>query len=137
MEPAVSPAPVLEALPRSPYVTAPQCFPEIFCEQECEAILALGRDQLKYRSAQQRPVEGRRSALSVWIDPDDANRFVLDRLWTFVQKVNRFYGFELTGFRDPFLLCQYQPGDGFDWHIDVAEEATSTRKLSLSVQLSK
>lgn len=136
MKPSAVPRTSGELLATSMYVTAPQCFPNVFSDEECAAIVALGDGGLQYRCAQLRPVEGGRSALSLWIEPDDAPAFVLERLWTFLEKVNGFYRFELSGFRDPFLLCQYRTGDGFDWHLDLADEPTSTRKLAFSVQLS-
>lgn len=60
----------------------------------------------------------------------------MDLFSRIIEKVNRIYSFEITGFREPFLLVQYCPGDGFAWHYDTAQAMTSTRKLSLSIQLS-
>ena len=134
---AAAPAREPRQLPESGYVTMPLSFPKIFSPDECDAILELGRPGLAYRSAQARPVEGQRSALTFWMEHGTAEtRFIEDRFDALLAQVNRFYGFDLAGYRDPFLLCTYQPGDGFDWHLDMAERTTSTRKLSISVQLS-
>src|SRR4029077_9447880 len=41
-----------------------------------------------------------------------------------------------TGFVDSLLYCEYPERGHFDWHIDCGEGLTSTRKISLSAQLS-
>lgn len=123
-------------LRESGHVAAPLCFPEIFSAAECDAILALGEGRLRYRNSLSNPVEGYRSALTLWLDPNAETQLLCKRISWLVGRVNRRYGFEVTGFRDPFLLSQYNVGDGFEWHLDAHEKDTSTRKLSFSVQLS-
>lgn len=118
------------------YAISPLCFPEIFSGEECDAILALGRGRMRYLSIETVPIEGLRTALTLWLDPGAEVAFILERLSYVARQVNGFYGFDMAGFRDPLLMSEYRVGDGIDWHFDVAEAATSTRKLSLSVQLS-
>lgn len=113
------------------------CIPEVFSPAECDAILALAKGRLIYQNAQSRPIEDYRSALTLWMPVDADSAFIAERLWTIFGKVNRRYGFDLAGFREDFLVSKYQVGDGFDWHSDVSERITSTRKLSLSIQLSE
>ena len=118
------------------YVTTPLCFPEAFSAEECDAALALEGGDMRYRSATIRPVEGYRSAMTMWIDPGPATQLIMDRFSAIIEQVNSFYSFEISGFREPFLLCRYRAGDGFEWHCDAAQSMTATRKLSLSIQLS-
>ena len=46
------------------------------------------------------------------------------------------YRFELLGFYEPVQIAEYSEGDFFDWHMDFGNNASSNRKLSISVQLS-
>ena len=118
------------------HVTTPLTFPGILTLEECDAVVALGGRRLRYQSSLKNPVEGYRSALTRWMEPGSETRFLEKRLSTVVARVNRWYGFKLTGFREPFLLCKYRQGDGFEWHLDAGKEVTCTRKLSISLQLS-
>jgi PKHD-type hydroxylase len=46
------------------------------------------------------------------------------------------WNFNLSHFKEDLQLGQYIEGEGhYDWHMDVGENA-STRKLSVSIQLS-
>lgn len=133
MEPAISEA--TRALRQSNHVTAPLCLPSVFTPAECDAILAMGEGRFTYETGQTHPIEDYRLALTHWIVPGRERSFIDERLAFVVEKVNRRYRFEITGFSQYILLSQYQVGDGFEWHMDAAGTDTSTRKLSLSVQL--
>lgn len=46
------------------------------------------------------------------------------------------FGFELTGFGEPFQYARYASGKGhYDWHVDAGPGVTSLRKLSIILQL--
>lgn len=47
------------------------------------------------------------------------------------------YRFDLMGFYEDIQIAEYGEGDFFDWHTDFSAGLSSTRKLSLSVQLSE
>lgn len=47
------------------------------------------------------------------------------------------YHFDLSGIYEPLQIAEYTEGDFFDWHSDFGNGQASTRKLSLSVQLSE
>lgn len=113
------------------------CIPEVFSADECDGILALAKDRWVYQNAQSRPIEDYRSALTLWMPVAADTTFIAERLGSIFEKVNRRYGFDIAGFREDFLVSRYQVGDGFEWHSDVSERQTSTRKLSLSIQLSE
>lgn len=123
-------------LRQSGHVAAALCFPEVFSPEMCDAVLALAKGRLVYQSAQSRPIEDYRSAATLWMPPSKETDFIKERLDYVLKHVNRRYGFELADVYEDFLVCEYRVGDGFDWHMDVSERQTSTRKLSISVQLS-
>lgn len=122
---------------RSEFVSTPLAFPEVFTAAECDAILAMGSGRMRYVSSQVAPLEGYRQALTAWLDADSKARFVCERLAWFVKQVNLRYRVDITRVPgESFLLAEYREGDGFEWHLDADDALTSTRKLSLSIQLS-
>jgi PKHD-type hydroxylase len=119
--------------------TAVTCLP-FLPPDECEAALARldaatwkeGRVALPGGVAEH--AELRRCQLA-----DAAADPLVTRLQTWLLGLNRaLFEFELTGHdltADPPAAMRYAPGDHFDWHIDNATLATSTRKLSYTLQL--
>jgi PKHD-type hydroxylase len=135
--PDTATAPSAETLTRSAYTTAPMCFPGVFTAGQCDAILAAAQPHMRYRSGLTVPREGMRTALTAWLEPGPGLEEITARLTRFVSQVNAYYRYEITGFHDPLLVSRYEaPGDHFEWHFDNAEINTSTRKLSVAVQLS-
>ena len=49
---------------------------------------------------------------------------------------NQRYLFDILGFQQELQLTRYSKGDFFDWHLDFGPGGISTRKLSVTVQLS-
>jgi PKHD-type hydroxylase len=56
-------------------------------------------------------------------------------MWNTFQAVNRWFKYDLFGLVDEIQFAKYSVGDGFGWHLDAGGGQTSTRKLSMSVQL--
>jgi PKHD-type hydroxylase len=56
--------------------------------------------------------------------------------WLFAWANVHLYQFELTGLDEDFQLLRYEVGDFFTWHLDCGPGLESTRKLSMSIQLS-
>ena len=52
------------------------------------------------------------------------------------QGVNKNYGFDIRGFGDALQVARYTEGDYYDWHMDIGKGNSSTRKISISIQLS-
>jgi PKHD-type hydroxylase len=46
------------------------------------------------------------------------------------------YWFDLRGFHEELQLAKYVEGDFFDWHLDFGVGGFSSRKLSMTIQLS-
>lgn len=122
---------------RNDYVTTPFAFPGVFSPAECGRIRDLVGGRLRYIASQRVPLEGHRQALTCWLERNEATAFITRRLEALLRKVNKLYAFDVAaGFLEPLLLAEYRRGDGFEWHVDAADDQTSTRKLSISIQLS-
>lgn len=49
---------------------------------------------------------------------------------------NKTYNFNLTGLLERPQLLQYKaPSNGYDWHLDIGNGDSSTRKISVSIPL--
>lgn len=68
--------------------------------------------------------------------PGKDNDWIFERMTNLVAQANQYYRFDLNGFYEPLQLAEYGTGDFFDWHLDFGAGASSTRKLSLTIQLS-
>lgn len=78
-----------------------------------------------------------RSSNLVFISPDNDNKWLFDRLaQAAVENNNYYYHFDVLGFHEELQLASYDQSHHFDWHMDLGPGPTSTRKLSLSIQLS-
>ncbi len=77
----------------------------------------------------------RRKSTIAWIGVEPDTAWLYEKLWRTFQAANRWYAFDLLGFVDEIQYTIYESGDGFDWHLDAGPGQTSTRKISISVQL--
>ncbi len=69
-----------------------------------------------------------------WLD--DRDRGVLKRVRTVIDELNAaWFRFDVDGL-EPVQLASYAVGDRYDAHIDLGPGEASTRKLSMSIQLS-
>ena len=69
--------------------------------------------------------------------PEPKNSWIYQRLTQISHQCNNHsYNFDLAGFHEPLQLAQYDHEDFFDWHLDFGIGDSSTRKLSISIQLS-
>lgn len=81
--------------------------------------------------------ENIRKSSIVGVLPEDNTKWIFQRLEDLCNQCNNHsYHFNLSGFHEPLQLAKYQEGDFFDWHLDFGIGQSSTRKLSISVQLS-
>jgi len=76
-----------------------------------------------------------RKSTITWIDIQDDSQWLYEKVWDTFQAVNRWFKFDLFGLVDEIQFAKYSQGDGFGWHLDAGGGQTSTRKLSMSVQL--
>ncbi len=105
---------------------------------ECELIIKLSRNQKSVAGSlgdDDEVKESTRKSNVTYLMHNDENAWLYDRLGLEIQHVNKeAYGYELSGIEAMQLAC-YEEGDHYDWHTDLGEGDNSTRKLSLSVQL--
>ena len=79
----------------------------------------------------------RKSTVGFLEPTDPESRPFIDKLAHLAIQTNaQRYRFDLMGFYEPIQIAEYGKGDFFDWHTDFSIGPASTRKLSLSVQLS-
>jgi PKHD-type hydroxylase len=105
---------------------------------ECASIIAQGDTQTSVAGSlggDDTIKESTRRSKVTYLMHDDENAWLYDRLGLEIQQVNaEAYGYELSGI-EAIQLATYDEGDHYDWHTDLGEGDNSTRKLSLSIQL--
>jgi PKHD-type hydroxylase len=117
-----------------------------FTPRECERIVALGKSQLAHDATIMTPEaagptidRSKRSNSVTWFKQGDAATQALQaKLGRLVQDVNKdVYHFDLAGFGEALQFTLYESiCDTYTWHQDLGIGNTSTRKLSVIVQLS-
>lgn len=105
---------------------------------ECQSIIQIGKNQTSVAGSlgvdDEIKESTRRSNVTYLMHNDDTT-WLYDRLGQEVQKVNtQAYNFDISGI-EAIQLATYEVGDHYDWHTDLGEGDNSTRKLSLSIQL--
>lgn len=114
-----------------------------FSKQECERIVQLGKSL--------KPIAGHisvgaqanawdtqeliRKSVVRYLPPSDKTEWIFAKMEKLVEFVNQQFRYDLHGF-EMFQYASYTDGGHYDWHIDLGPGQESTRKLSLSVQLS-
>lgn len=106
--------------------------------EECDAIIKTGTDQATVAGSlggdDEINVSTRRSDVT-YLNHNEENEWLYDRLGREIQQVNaEAYGYHLSGI-EAIQLATYEEGDFYDWHTDLGQGDNSTRKLSLSIQL--
>lgn len=118
------------------FISNPIRLPGAFSASECRTIVALGEAGKPVIAGLSRPVEGYRSGTTKLIGLSDNTEWLYARMGEILVAVNDWYQFDIRGFVDSLLYCTYPEQGQFDWHVDCGEGATSTRKITLSLQLS-
>ena len=112
---------------------------DFLAPDECDAILNLGKYQPAVPGSlgeEQSLKESTRRSRVTYLPHNDESNWIYDKLGLEIQKVNAdAYGYELSGI-EAIQLASYEEGDHYDWHMDLGEGDNSTRKLSVSIQLS-
>jgi PKHD-type hydroxylase len=117
------------------HVSSPLVFTGIFSAEECQRIMGLsGHRQQRAGTMMYAKPFVRKSSIA-WIDIQADSEWLYKKVWDTFQAVNRWFKFDLFGLVDEIQFARYQVGDGFGWHLDAGGGQTSTRKLSMSVQL--
>lgn len=120
----------------SDHVTAVLVYRQAFTREECDGIrevaATLPEAHVGVYPAPEVPVRRARTKVLV---PNTAGPWIEARIQSFARAANERFGFALDEDVRPVLCVSYGVGGYFDWHTDLADGAESTRKISLSVQL--
>jgi PKHD-type hydroxylase len=117
------------------HVSSPLVFTGIFSLEECQRITALSETRRLRTGRMMYARPSIRKSTIAWIEIADDSRWLYEKVWNTFQAVNRWFKFDLLGLVDEIQFSRYAVGDGFGWHLDAGGGQTSTRKLSMSVQL--
>ena len=118
-------------------IISPAASKGLFTPEECDEIIRLGlaipEEQAVAGFPDARPTD--RNSKLHWMYPDPKYKWIYDRMDAAVQGSNIGYEFDLVGFMSGIQFTKYNVGDFYDWHLDIGGGGYSTRKLSLTVQL--
>ena len=109
-----------------------------FSAEECSCIIGLSTALSKMEGGitdKGTLASSVRSSTVRWMTLSEKTGWIYEKLWAAVEEVNQRYRFEILGIRE-MQIARYRQGDFYDWHLDIGKTDTSSRKLSLSVQLS-
>jgi PKHD-type hydroxylase len=108
----------------------------VLSREECERVIALGEALPAARGGVESGDSLYRVSNIVWLEPSPENHWLFHKLGAAFLEANRGYRFELVGLLDALQYTVYGAGQYFEWHIDLGPGRTSTRKLSMTIQLS-
>jgi PKHD-type hydroxylase len=127
--------PIYHGLEGNQHLQQPFVYKRVFSREQCERIKAIGRALPIWNGRSTADEDDYRVCKTSWIEETDAAKFVYDRLRAVVRSANALYRVEASGFGEPLHYIEYEAGGGFGWHTDLGAGPMSTRKLSISVQL--
>jgi PKHD-type hydroxylase len=119
------------------HVAAPMLFTGIFSPAECDLIMELGLREPQLAGRMMRAQYMRRKSNVAWLGVGANTLWLYEKLWQIFTSVNRWYSYGISGLVDEIQFTTYAAGDSIDWHLDTGTGQTSTRKISISVQLSE
>ena len=102
------------------------------CAQIRELAATLPLSDVGYYPEPRRPI--RRASTRI-IECNGEHCWIRERLLAHARCANEHFAFTIQDDVGPVLYVSYGPGDFFDWHTDLGSGAESTRKISVSVQL--
>lgn len=112
--------------------------PKFFSADECQRIGLLADAETQHDGHIGKGLRGEiRDSKVCYVNPDENSAWVFDKLEHILLDLNGDYKFELNGFHEGFQVAEYSaPGGHYMWHNDIGTGKFSTRKLSMTVQLS-
>lgn len=121
------------------YLASPYIMTNYFNNEECEKVISVGENLAEYIGTAGEIIESNkyRDSKVKFITPEKDNLWIFKKLQAAVAEANRYYRFDIAGFRERLQVAEYKGNGHYTWHIDVGKDAMSSRKLSVSVQLSK
>jgi PKHD-type hydroxylase len=128
--------PVYHGLEGNHHLQQPFVYERVFSAEQCERIKAIGSARRIWNGRSTSDDDAYRVCKTSWIEETSESEFVFQRLRQLARSVNELYQLETSGFGEPLHYVWYEPGGHFDWHTDLGEGPMSTRKISVSIQLS-
>jgi PKHD-type hydroxylase len=122
---------------QNPNVAAVQWQPGALTPEECAAVVAAGRSLPMMDGRVELGPDSYRVSHISWIEPQPEHHWLYHKVGALFTQVNRQYGFDIVGLVDALQFTEYGPGQHFHWHMDIGNEQTSLRKLSMTIQLSQ
>jgi PKHD-type hydroxylase len=116
-----------------------------FTEEECEAIIDLASEDYASTGSVGTGNKGKvnkeiRNVDLYQVDLNNSTKWLFDRLSRLVSIANaEHFDYEIMGITHELQLLHYKSGKDaghYEWHMDIGPGQSSTRKISLSVQLS-
>jgi PKHD-type hydroxylase len=128
------------ATPHNDTVALVGNIPSYFSVEECQRIMEMV-ERLNLGTSGTGGVgktDEIRKSNTTFMAPDQQTQWIFDKLEGALEQFNKkYFNFDLSGFFEGFQIARYDAPDGhYGWHVDLGTGRTSTRKLSLSVQLS-
>jgi PKHD-type hydroxylase len=131
-----APRPVFYGLEGNHHLQQPYVYERVFSREECERIKTIGRALPLWTGMSTSEDDHYRVCKTSWIEEASRTEFIFQRLRDVVHSVNELYQLEAAGFGEPLHYIGYEAGGRFEWHTDLGSGPMSTRKISLSIQLS-
>lgn len=123
----------------NPMLRHPVLLEAVFTPAECQAIIQTGLSYPALEDAYTRQhadyVPGTQGCRRLLHKAED-HGWILQRIMRSAFAVNQqHYRFQIQGMEVPHF-CEYQVGQGFDWHMDLTNDQTTNRKLTMVLCLS-
>ncbi|MEO7255576.1 MAG: 2OG-Fe(II) oxygenase [Casimicrobium sp.] len=128
----------ITSIEQNDYLTRPYVMPRLFEQSECVAIRALAEKQMFTPGGLIDLVPDYRICDVATLARTEDTDWIYRRICDLVATTNRiWYQFELNGRDEGLQFIRYRTNGKIDWHADLGPRAVSTRKLSITVQLSE
>jgi PKHD-type hydroxylase len=130
--------PDAKPLVQNDIITMIAYLPSFFTADECHRISDLADSETQHDGHIGKGIHNQiRESKVSYVNPAESSKWIFDKLEHILLDLNGDYKFELSGFHEGFQVAEYSaPGGHYTWHNDIGTGAFSTRKLSMSVQLS-
>jgi len=129
-------APAYHGIEGNQHLQQPYVYKGVFNAEQCAVIRAIGRSLPIWNGRSTSEDDDYRVCKTSWIEEGDASRFIFERIRAVARSANKLYHLETAGFAEPLHYIEYDVGGVFEWHTDLGGGPMSTRKLSISIQLS-
>jgi PKHD-type hydroxylase len=105
--------------------------------EECQQILSQSeRAAFSDGFVDNREKSTIRDSKVIFLSPNTDNMWIFEKLDAAITHMNKAYQYDLLGFYEGIQVARYTSGGKYDWHIDLGSGDKSTRKSSMSIQLS-